>query len=151
MTWGTYGRSAVPKVWVMASTNGLNSVNRKKDNFFITRAMTASSVDEHVWVATRPCILVNVREIHSVVGSTSAAVRPRKITDTSAPGAAASATVVEVAASIDLTATINTVVTPTLTASRTARRFKANDKLAHDYSGTLTNLVGVVTYEFEPV
>lgn len=134
----------------MANNN--TSVNRHVNNFYVNRAMTASSVDEDVWLCTRHCRLVNIREAHSVVGGASAAVRPRKITGTSAPGAAASTTVLELTtAVIDLTATINTVQTPTLSSTMSVRRFKPGDRLAHDYSGTLTGLVGTTTYEFEPV
>lgn len=133
----------------MANQN--NSVNRHKENFFVTSELMATEVSRDVWTCTRHCILRNVREIHSVVGGASAAVRSRKITDTSAPGAVAGATVLEVAASIDLTATINTVINPALTASNSTLRFKPGDRLAQGVSGTLTGIVGVVTYEFEPV
>lgn len=131
--------------------SGATSVNRKVNNFFITSELKATEVSRDVWTCTRHCRLVNVREIHSVVGGSSAAIRPRKITDTSAPGASAGATVLEVAASIDLTATINTIINPALTATNSTLRFKPGDRLAQIGSGTLTGIVGVVTYEFEPV
>jgi len=126
-------------------------VQRKVGNFFVTADLLAASVDQVIWIAPTYCRLVSVKEIHSVVGGASAAVRPRKVSGTSAPGAAASATVVELSAAADLTATINTLQTLTITAGSAARRFKPNDRLALDFSGTLTGLVGNISFEFEPL
>jgi hypothetical protein len=85
-----------------------------------------------------------------VVGGAACAVRPRKITDTSAPGAVASGTVKEITtAAFDCTATINTVVTGTLSATASDYTFAANDKLSLDMSGTQTALVGTITVEFQ--
>lgn len=110
----------------------------------------ASAIAANVWIATRPCRLKSIKEIHSVVGGASAAIRPRKITDTSAPGAAASATVIELAPAIDLTATINTIQTSTLVTTGTVPIFHVGDRLCHSTAGTLTGLAGgVVVYEFE--
>lgn len=117
--------------------------------FPVTMSLTASAVDTHAFVASSPCQVVAVEEIHSVVGGASAAVRPRKITDTSAPGAAASGTVKELTtAAFDLTAAVNTRVAGTLVASEADRRFAAGDRLAFDVSGTLTGLVGALTVWF---
>jgi hypothetical protein len=120
-------------------------------DIILTVLIDANSVDRQVFVAPYACRLVSVREIHSVVGGASAAVRPRKITDTSAPGAAASATVKELTtANIDLTATINVTQVATLTAiaailTNSDIYLAAGDKLALDFSGTLTGLIGVLT------
>jgi hypothetical protein len=117
----------------------------------------ANSVDRHIFVAPYACRLVSVREIHSVVGGAAAAVRPRKITDTSAPGAAASATVKELTtAAIDLTATINVTQVATLTAiaatvTNSDIYLAAGDKLALDFSGTLTGLIGNLTLHLKRI
>jgi len=114
--------------------------------FALTIPLLASSVDTDVWIAPSPMIVVAVRESHSVVGGASAAVRPRKITDTSAPGAAASGTVKEITtAALDLTASINTQRSGTLVATAADLTFAAGDRLALDFSGTLTGLVGQLT------
>jgi hypothetical protein len=64
-----------------------------------------TEVDTHMWIAPRAGKVVSIKEIHSVVGGAACAVRPRKITDTSAPGAVASATVKEITtAAFDCTA-----------------------------------------------
>lgn len=120
------------------------------ETFEIVVDLLAASVDQWAFIAQRACKLVGVKEIHSVVGGASAAVRPRKITDASAPGAAASATVLELTtASIDLTATINTTQTPTLTATIADRSLAAGDKVGLDFSGTLTGLVGKLIMQFQ--
>jgi hypothetical protein len=106
----------------------------------------------HVFVADRAYRVVSVQEIHSVVGGASAAVQPRKITDTSSPGSAASATVKELTtAAISLTTTVNTVQTGTLVATAADLLFAAGDKLALNFSGTTTGLAGVLTITLVPV
>lgn len=120
------------------------------NSFTVRRDLTANSVDEHVWFAPERCKLIGIKEIHSVVGGASAAVRPRRITaDVTAPGAAAGATVIELTgADIDLTATADTEQEPALSTTLSDLRFDAGDKLAHDFSGTLTGLVGMIEYRF---
>lgn len=116
----------------------------------------ATAVDRELWanpstskVAYR---LVHASEVHSVVGSTNAALRLRKITDTSAPGASAGATVIEQAAAFDLTATINTRQVATLTGTEAQRTFKPGDRLCVDASGTMGSLAGgLIDCYFEPV
>lgn len=120
-------------------------------SMLITSELLAASVDKHIFIAPFACRVVSIREIHSVVGGTSAAVRLRKVTDTSAPGATASTTVKElITAAFDLTATINTMVEGTLVAAATPVTnsdyyLNTGDKLSLDFSGTLTGLVGVVS------
>lgn len=114
--------------------------------------LLAASVDSWVFVADRKYKVVKIQEIHSVVGGAAAAARFRKITDTSAPGAAASATVVELqTAAFDLTATINTTQTATLAAAAADLTILAGQKIALDVSGTLTGLVGTATITLEAV
>lgn len=131
-----------------------NAPMGRGNDYIVRRDLTASSVDEHVWFAPRRCKLVGIKNINSVVGGASAAVRPRKITaDVTAPGAAAGATVIELTtANIDLTAgtvAADTVQEPTLDDTPPANLiFEEGDKLAHDFSGTLTGLVGVNVYRF---
>lgn len=119
------------------------------NSFTVRRDLTASSVDEWVWIAPERCKLIGISEVHSVVGGALAAVRPRKVTAVTTPGAAAGATVLELTtANIDLTATVNTPQEPALSATPSDLRFAAGDLLAHDFSGTLTGLVGMVEYRF---
>lgn len=120
--------------------------------FSVSTELLAASVDKWVFVAPVACQVTAIREIHSVVGSTSAAVRPRKVTDTSAPGAAASATVKELTtAAFDLTATVNTTQAATLSATASDLQLAAGDKIGLDFSGTLTGLVGAMTFAFKAI
>jgi hypothetical protein len=112
----------------------------------VTVPLLASSVPQHVFTADQAYQVTWVSEIHSTAGSTGAAARLRKITDTSAPGAAASATVVEqTTANFDLTATVNTSQTGALSTTLADIRLAAGDKLAVNLTGTLTGLVGNIT------
>lgn len=125
---------------------GTESLAAFEANYVLRRDMTAASVDENLFVADRAYQVIDVKEVHSVVGGSGAVVTPRKITDTSAPGAAASATVVELTvAAIDLTTTINTVQDPALSATPADLLVAAGDRIALNFAGTLTNLVGTIT------
>ena len=111
----------------------------------VTSELLAASVDKWVFIADKAYKVTAVNEIHSVVGGSSAAVRPRKITDTSAPGASAGANVKELTtAAADLTATINTTQALTLSATAADLTLAAGDKIGLDFSGTLTGLVGLI-------
>ena len=123
-----------------------------RENFFVvTVPLAAASVDQWAFIAPRKMKLLGIREIHSVVGGASAAVRPRKVTDTSAPGAAASATVLELSAALDCTTTINTAQDATVTTTGNRHYFAKGDKLGLDFSGTLTGLVGMIEFHFLPL
>lgn len=118
--------------------------------FAVPSHLLAANVDRFVFIASQRCQLIAVEEMHSVVGGASAAVRPRKITANAvAPGASAGATCIELTAAFDLTATANTRVSGTLVGSATT--FEVGDRLAEDYSGTLTGLVGQVVYWFKTI
>jgi len=84
-----------------------------------------------------------------VVGGAAAAVRVRKCTGTTAP---ASGSAVHTA-DFDLTSgvTANTVTTGTLTTTDADRCLVAGDRLALDFGGTLTGLVGVVTISLRKI
>jgi len=117
--------------------------------YTISWPLLAGSVDSHIFVAPGPCTLEAVDFVVSVAGSTGAAVRPRKITDASAPGATAGATVIEMTGALDLeSAVANTVTAGTVVTAGKVNEFDTGDKLALDFAGTLTNLVGVITLTF---
>lgn len=125
---------------------------RFADRIAITVPLLAAAVDVDAFLADRAYKVLGFREAHSVVGGAVAAVRPRKITDTSAPGAVAGATVKELTtANIDLTAAINTVVTPTNTATGADLLLATGNRISLDFSGTLTGLVGVLVIFLEQV
>ena len=120
----------------------------------VTDDLMAASVDEWMFVADRAYRVMGFREIHSVVGGSSAAVSPRKIlaATVAAPGASVAAGITELTtAAIDLTAAVNVAQTPTLTATDADRLLAAGDKVGLDYSGTLTGLVGKLVMYLMPV
>jgi hypothetical protein len=114
----------------------------------------ATAVDRAVWACPSRSVsykLVGYTAVWGTAGGSSAAVRPRKCTGTSASGAAAGATVIEQSAAVDLTATADTVTTPALTATDAGRTFLPGDRLCLDFSGTQTGLVGLnMIFYFTP-
>jgi hypothetical protein len=115
----------------------------------VTFYLFGTEVDAHMWIAPRAGKVVSIKEIHSVVGGAACAVRPRKITDTSAPGAVASSTVKEITqAAFDCTAAVNTTQTGTLSATASDYTFASGDKISLDMSGTQTGLVGIIVMEW---
>jgi hypothetical protein len=94
-------------------------------------------VDAHIWIAPRAGKVVSIKEIHSVVGGAACAVRPRKITDTSAPGAVASATVKEITQQLSIARQRSIRRRPEhLSATASDYTFAAGDKISLDVSGT---------------
>ena len=85
------------------------------------------------------------------VASTSGTLKIRAISDTSAPGASASSTVVELLATpLDLSATV--AVNTVTTASTAGVVIKPGSRIATLDGGTLTGLVGlIVTVTLVPV
>lgn len=132
----TVGGKIIPQTWAV--------------NFLFT-----ASTDPASWayIAQRACKVVSIKEVHSHAGGTSAAVLVRKVTDTSAPDATASATVKDlISAAFDLTAAANTTQTGTLSSTASDYTFAAGDKVGIKFTGTLTALAGgVVTVEFQAV
>lgn len=100
------------------------------------REITASMMDANWYLA-------EIWEMHSVAGGASAAIKFRKITDNSAPNAAASATVIELtgvagASTHDLTLSPRVFRKVTLISSVSARTFKPLQRLTAVTSGTLS-------------
>lgn len=119
----------------------------------ITSELLAASVDKWVFVADRAYKVMGVKEVHSVIGGSGAAVRPRKIASatTATPGASVAAGITEISASIGLETDINVVQTSTLVATAADLLLAAGDKIGLDFSGTLTGLVGQITIYLKPV
>lgn len=143
------------RVYFDSTTNGLEQSDGTRyraisDRHLVRIDIDANSVDANVFIADRGYKVIAIQEVHSVVGGASAAVRPRKVTGTAAPGASAGTTVKELTtANIDLTATINTVQAAALTSTAADLTLAAGDRIALDFSGTLTGLVGVVQIVLE--
>lgn len=118
----------------------------KNDRIIVTGTFNASSVDQAIFIAppNASYTVISINVSFSVAGGASAAVRPRKITDTSAPGASAGTTVKELSTAADLTATANTTQALTLSTTATDLNIAAGNRICLDFSGTLTALAGGV-------
>jgi 3D (Asp-Asp-Asp) domain-containing protein len=132
------------------------SVNRKTAAVYVDyqcdAAVPSSVTARDIFVSKGAWRVVSATATYATA-STSGKLAIRKITDASAPGAAASATVIEeLAAVINLDATINVPNNGTLTATDGARNLKPGDRLALNFSGTTTNLAGcLIQIELQPV
>jgi len=118
---------------------------------YISWPLSATMPDADIAVINRAIKITRVDLTISVQGGTGAAIDVRKITDTSAPGAAASSTVKEFFATPgqDLhSLTINTVTNVPLSATAADITLAAGNRIAINMSGTLTGLVGQVTITF---
>jgi hypothetical protein len=118
------------------------------DRFILDYQFGASSVDDNIFIADRAYRVLSIAEVHAVAGNDAGAVtlQLRKCTGTQAPSAGAALTT----ATFNLKSTANTVVTATLTATTADLALAAGDRLAADFTGTLTALAGgVVTIVLE--
>lgn len=97
------------------------------------------------FIATRPCSIKSVSEVHTVLGSSTPTLQIEKLTGTTAPG---SGTPILLTA-FDLHATANIVQRGVLVSTKqTTSGLLLSDRLALKVSGTLTALKGVtVTIE----
>jgi hypothetical protein len=128
--------------------NGTNFVAGGGGNVPISRSVEAASVDAYVFVADRAYRVVSVAEIHAVAGSDGGAVTlfVNKCTGTQAPSAGSPVT----ALSFNLKSTAATAVSQNGAGS--AASLAAGDKLAFDFTGTLTALAGgCVTIILRPI
>lgn len=121
------------------SDNTVGSV--PEDNVFNVQ-IAAATVDENIFIATGPCEVVGVSEVHTVAGTDAGAVTldVTKCDGTEAP--ASGLTVLS--STIDLKGAANTVVNRTLTTTLADRKLVAGERLALNVTGTLTGLAGGV-------
>lgn len=115
---------------------------------------TSLAVATDVFTADRPYLVKSIQETHSV-GSAGVTLKIRKITDTSAPGAAAGATVKELidatnstASALDLNSTANTkgaAAARVLSLTASDLQLAIGDRIAFFPSGAPTGYVGQIT------
>lgn len=119
------------------------------DRYIIKVLINANSVDQDCFIADRAYKVKAFKGTKSTAGGSGAAVGLKKCTGTTAPGSGTAVT----SADLDLTTgvAVNTVMTGTLTATAADLLLAAGDRLALDFSGTLTNLVGLVEVVLEQV
>jgi hypothetical protein len=119
-----------------------NSVGSIPEDMLVNVPIAAATVDSNVFIATGPCEVVGVSEVHTVAGSDGGAVTldVTKCDGTEAPASG----VTVLSSTIDLKGTANTVVNRTLTATTADRKLIAGERLGINVTGTLTALAGGV-------
>ena len=120
-----------------------------KENIPGTNAATATNHGVF-FIAIFRCELVEVNEVHQTLGTDGGAVTLdiERLQGTEALDAGDAL----LASTIDLKGTINTVVTPNLTATKENRILNKGDRLALKDSGVLTSVAGVcVTIKLKPL
>lgn len=104
----------------------------------------AAQADGNFFIADTDYEVIRVAEVHSVAGAASSTLDIKKCTGTTAP---ASGTTI-LASTFALDSTVNTNVSKTsasgLSATRSTRRLTAGDRLAYDFTGTVTAYVGTI-------
>lgn len=107
----------------------------------------ATAVDRNVFVAHRPYQLISIEEAHGTASS-SGTLDLEKCTGTTAPGSGTSMCT----GTLNLAGTANTTVAGTPSATVANTKLADGDRLAFDFGGTVTNLVGaVVTIVLRPL
>jgi hypothetical protein len=101
--------------------------------------VSADGVDQYLFLADRAYQIVSVQEIHTTAGGSGAQVAVNKLT---ANAVAPSAGTNMLTAVVDLTTTVNTVQAGTLSATTANTKLAAGDRIALDFSGTITPLAG---------
>lgn len=117
---------------------GTNYVPFGREVISTSLPTAAENIDQPLFIAPRAYKIVSVQEAHGTAGGASAGVIIKKCTGTQAPSAG---TAVHTG-SIDLTATANTVVAATLSATAADYTLAAGDRLCADFSGTIAPLGG---------
>jgi len=106
----------------------------------------ATAVDRNVFIADRPYQLRSIEEAHSTASS-SGTLDVEKCSGTTAPGSGTSMCT----GTLSLAGTANTTVAGTLSTTAANTLLADGDRLAFDFGGTVTNLVGcAVTVVLRP-
>ena len=134
---------------------GDNAVIRRSGcvlTYYADAAVASSVASRDLFLPPPGYRLVSIK-LSFATASASGTVAFRKITDASAPNASAGSTVIELlaATTASTAGTANTVVAPALTTTASALKFKPGDRLAVNFGGTATSLVGLcIQLEFVP-
>ena len=114
------------------------------DHILVTffAAANAELVDTAFFIADRAYTVDRIDEVHGTLGSDGGAVNvmPRKTEGTEAPASGQAL----ITTAFDLKATVETVQNGTLTATSADLDLAAGDRLAVDFTGTLTAVAGLV-------
>ena len=108
--------------------------------------------DQNIFIATRPLKVANVLcSFSTATTGATTNVQLEKCTSTTAAGSGTELLLNDTSAGFELDSTADTAQVGTLSATAADLRLAVKDRLAVDFNGTLTGLVGVViTVLFEP-
>ncbi len=112
------------------------------NSFTIPGTSAATDTNYSIFfIAPFACTLLEVREVHAVLGTDAGAVtlQVEKLTGTTAPGAGT----VLLSTAVNLKAVINTVVVPVLVPLKSSLNLAVNDRLAFVAAGVLTAVANV--------
>jgi len=143
------GRNNSSLRWIDGELAVSNGTNWTYPGRFEVTSVGATT-DSAFFVATRALEIVAIREVHAVAGSDAGAVTLNltKESGTTAPGAG---TTVQTG-TLNMKGTANTVQTATLTATAANKKLAAGDRLSLNFTGTVTDLAGVVvTVTLRPI
>lgn len=104
---------------------------------------TPAATDQVFFVATRPMIVVQVSEVHSVAAGGASVLQVVKDTGTAAPGTGTDLLTNNTNTGFDLNATANTPQVGTLVTQAT-RTLAAGDRLSVDFANAIQSSAGVV-------
>jgi hypothetical protein len=113
------------------------------ENNLVNYQYVATSVDDNAWIADGDYEVVGVKLAPRVAGTDASAVtvNVQKCTGTTAPGSGTDL----LTAGLNLKGTINTVQSGTLISTESSKRLTAGDRLAINFTGTLTAAIGLVS------
>jgi len=115
-----------------------------------TMVANADCIDGNIFIATRKCMVVGLAEVHTTAGSDGSAVSldVKKCTGTQTPAQGTSL----LTATLNMKGTAQTVQNGSLVTLLSTLTLNAGDRLALDFTGTITALAGVtVSIDLIPV
>lgn len=116
--------------------------NRVMDKLYLDEILLAASVDKHAWICYEGRWQVEaVRAILATAGSDGGAVTLDVMVTTGTQAPASGTT--QLAATMDMKTTANTLISPALIASPTV--IVPGNRVSLDFTGTLTALAGLLT------
>lgn len=114
----------------------------------VSKDYIATSVDDNIFIADRAYKVRVAKSVPSVIASSGPTTCDiKKCTGTTAP---ASGTSIFASTTFDLVGVAQTVQTPALTATAATLLLAAGDRLARDFTGTMTAATGTMSIVLDP-
>lgn len=103
--------------------------------------LNSACIDQNVWIANGSYVVTGIQYNHGTAGNDASAVTldVKKCTGTTAPASGTSL----LDSAFNCKATANTIQTGTVVSSEATRTLTTGDRLALDFTGTVTSLANV--------